>query len=97
MIEERQSTSDSNDEGDVDLDEVIEKIDKSLPKLHKIAAVRKKQSKRKAPSDSFPIAQMMRARAAFAEMVEDPLLTESGDDITDGPAKKISQKDAKAS
>ena len=72
------------------LDDVIEKIDQSLPVIHEMCAVRKKQSKqKKSPTDRLPLAKAKRARAAFAEMADDSILTESGDDITDGPLKKI--------
>ena len=71
------------------LDEVIERIDQSLPAIHRMCAIRKKQSRRKATTDRLLPEQAKHVKAAFREMVDDPLLTESGDDITEGPVQTI--------
>lgn len=53
------------------LDDVIERIEQSLPAIHLRASNRR--TKRRKPSEE--------ARMIFLAMSKDPLLTESGDDI----------------
>lgn len=57
---------------DVDLDEVIERIDQSLPAIHRLCRVRRKQ--KKSPTDRLPIKQAQLMRARFEEMSEDPVV-----------------------
>jgi hypothetical protein len=71
------------------LDEVIQKIDESLPAIHRMVAVRKKQSRRRTATDRLAPEEARRAQAAFQEMKDNPLLTDSGDDIRESPLQKI--------
>lgn len=57
------------------LDEVIEKIDATLPVIHKMCRTRKKQ--KKTPTDRLKAD----ARRRLKELSEDPILTENGSDI----------------
>jgi hypothetical protein len=60
------------------LDDVIQKIDESLPAIHQMCKVKQKRS---------PTSAMMRAR--FKELVEDPILNEEGTDIKEAPPTKV--------
>lgn len=70
---------------EVALDEVIERIDQSLPVIHRMCRVQKKQ--KKSPTDRLPAKQ--EAQRRLKELSEDPILTDSGDDIAAEPLRKI--------
>jgi hypothetical protein len=60
------------------LDEVIQRIDASLPIIHQKAA---SGGSEETPTGRLSKAQFARARATFQDMRDDPLLNEEGDDI----------------
>jgi len=60
------------------LDDVIQKIDESLPMIHQMCRIKQKRTR---PTD--------RVRARFKELVEDPILNEDGTDIREVPPTKI--------
>ena len=63
-----------------ELDAVIDRIDQCLPVIH--AKVRASKTAGGSPaSDSFNPKRIMRTKAVFQAMAEEPLLSESGEDI----------------
>lgn len=67
-----------------DVDEVIQKIDAALPKIHQRAENAKQSGK--TPSDSFSTANFAETKAKFVELAEDqPKLDETNHDA---PAPK---------
>lgn len=61
------------------LDDVIQKIDESLPAIHRMCRIEKKQ--KKTPASRLPPDKARLAKARFQEMREDPLLNEEGTDV----------------
>lgn len=65
------------------LDDVIEKIETTLPRIHKMCRVQKKQ--KKSPTDRLPPGTASR----FKELSEDPIINSEATEITEGPPMKI--------
>ena len=68
------------------LDEVIQRIDASLPIIHKKAA---SDGSSDTPTTRLSQAQFVRAQATFQDMCDDPLLNEEGNDICLKKKKKV--------
>lgn len=66
-------------EVEAELDTVIDRIDACLPAIH--ARARRSQQSGDTPSAAFHPKRIMQTQARFQQMADDPLLTESGEDI----------------
>jgi hypothetical protein len=60
------------------LDDIIQRIDQSLPIIHKKVA---NGGSSETPTNRLSPVQFRKAKAVFQDMKDDPLLNEEGDDI----------------
>lgn len=65
------------------LDDVIEKIETTLPRIHKMCRVRKKQ--KRSPTEKL----RSETKSRFQELSEDPIVNSEATEIIEGPPPVI--------
>jgi hypothetical protein len=63
-----------------ELDTALDRIEQCLPAIHERVAASKRAGQR-SPSDSFNPSRIVRTQQVFQQMADEPLLSESGEDI----------------
>lgn len=65
---------------EADLDEVIERIDEALPKIHKLCRLHR-DSQQATPAGGLSTEKFHNTRKRLKKLSDDPLLTDNGTDI----------------